>query len=50
MGDGDGEVFMDTIKILCLCKVMKPVRFTWPSADEYGDLALPLSTQGPKKT
>ena len=42
MGDGDGAVFMNTIEILCLCKVMKLGRFAWPSAGAYGDLALPL--------
>lgn len=50
MGDGDGAVFMNTIEILCLCKVMKLGRVAWPSAGAYGDLALPLPTQGPKKT
>ena len=50
MGDGDGAVFMNTIEILCLCKVMKLGRFAWPSAGAYGDLALPLPAQGPKKT
>lgn len=50
MGDGDDGVFMDTIKIPCLGKVIKLVKFAWPSADVYGDLALFMSTQGPKKT